>query len=404
MNKIILSLFAGYLLGSISPSYILGKILRGIDLRNYGTGNLGTTNTKQVLGWGPAIVVAIWDLAKGVLAVLIGLWLGLPQVWAFCAGLCAIIGHIFPFYLKFKGGQGVATAVGLIFYFIFLVFKNQHFYHLGNLLYSLAVLAILSLALLYIGRKGEVIGFFVLPLLLVFVFLNIPPTLSMLFLSILIGFIFLIQIINIKKLKILALNEQIRPKIFYWRTFLRPLALVFVIIYFLISKKSLLCLIGILALIFILIDLIRLVHSGVNLFLFKNVAGFLRDKEKKKFSSMTYFLVALFIVIMVFPKDIAQLSILFLIFGDLAAKFFGLKFGRKKFFSKTLEGSIAYFTFALLSGFILTFFISFPFWILVLGSLTAAVVEALSLFGIDDNFTVGLISATVMYAFQFFIA
>jgi len=111
-----LAIFTGSLLGSVNPAFFFGKILRGIDIREHGTKNAGTTNTKKVLGIGPAIVTAIFDLSKGLIAIWIASALGPPPVWAYLAGLSAIFGHIFPFYLNFRGGQGTATAVGLLFY------------------------------------------------------------------------------------------------------------------------------------------------------------------------------------------------------------------------------------------------------------------------------------------------
>jgi len=65
----LLALLIGYLLGSISPAFILGKVLKGIDIRQHGTKNAGTTNVKKVLGLGPAIFTAIYDLSKGLLAI-----------------------------------------------------------------------------------------------------------------------------------------------------------------------------------------------------------------------------------------------------------------------------------------------------------------------------------------------
>lgn len=106
-----------YLLGSISFSIFAARLIKGIDIRNHGSGNAGATNTMRVLGKGPGITVFILDILKGVLAVWLGRWLG-PEgsewVPALC-GLAAIAGHNWPIYFRFKGGKGIATLVGIMF-------------------------------------------------------------------------------------------------------------------------------------------------------------------------------------------------------------------------------------------------------------------------------------------------
>lgn len=109
-----LSLLIGYLLGCISPSYFLSK-MKGIDLQNQGRKNLGTTNAFLLLGRTSGIIVMVIDFMKGFLAV----WLAqmiFPDfpIAGVAAGVAAILGHIFPFYLKFRGGKGLATLGGVI--------------------------------------------------------------------------------------------------------------------------------------------------------------------------------------------------------------------------------------------------------------------------------------------------
>ena len=108
---------AGYLLGSIPFAYLAGKLTRGIDLRQHGSGNLGATNVYRTLGWKVAAVVFLLDLLKGALPVLlvkryaVGSHLGL---WAIAAGVAAIAGHAKPIFLLWRGGgKGVATAAGV---------------------------------------------------------------------------------------------------------------------------------------------------------------------------------------------------------------------------------------------------------------------------------------------------
>lgn len=111
----LLGLVLAYLLGSIPTSYLAGKLIGGIDLREHGSRNLGATNVFRVLGWKYAIPVLLLDAGKGtVAAVVIGQWAG-PQPWMpFLMGTAAILGHIFTVFLRFRGGKGVATAAGVL--------------------------------------------------------------------------------------------------------------------------------------------------------------------------------------------------------------------------------------------------------------------------------------------------
>jgi len=112
----VLAIVASYLLGATPTSYIAGKLGRGIDLREHGSKNLGATNVYRILGWKYAIPVALFDIAKGAIPVLLfARWAGavehpwLPVV----LGGAAVLGHMFSPYVTFRGGKGVATAAGM---------------------------------------------------------------------------------------------------------------------------------------------------------------------------------------------------------------------------------------------------------------------------------------------------
>lgn len=111
----VISVLLSYLLGSVSFSVLLAKGLKGIDIRHHGSGNAGATNTLRVLGKGPAILVLLLDILKGVIAVLLGKWLGDGSLWvpALC-GIASIIGHNWPVYFRFRGGKGIATTIGVM--------------------------------------------------------------------------------------------------------------------------------------------------------------------------------------------------------------------------------------------------------------------------------------------------
>ncbi|MCA0172097.1 glycerol-3-phosphate 1-O-acyltransferase PlsY [Bacillus sp. RAR_GA_16] len=116
----ILICIAAYLLGSISFSYLIAKIVKKIDIRDHGSGNAGATNTLRVLGTGPAIAVLALDVIKGILAVWLGYWFSSEPIVPFLAGICAILGHNWPIFFGFRGGKGVATTIGVFATIAFL--------------------------------------------------------------------------------------------------------------------------------------------------------------------------------------------------------------------------------------------------------------------------------------------
>lgn len=113
------ALIIGYIIGSFQTGYFYGRS-KGIDIREHGSGNSGTTNTLRTLGWKAGIVTFLGDSLKAVLAVVLA-WLlfhkncgDLVKVVELYAGFGAVLGHNFPFYMKFKGGKGIACTAGMI--------------------------------------------------------------------------------------------------------------------------------------------------------------------------------------------------------------------------------------------------------------------------------------------------
>lgn len=109
-----LATLMGYLLGCSNMAYWL-SLIKKVDIRGNGSGNLGASNATVLLGWGAGVIVAVHDIGKAVLAVLLAklLFPGLEAVGA-AAGVACVLGHIFPFYLKFKGGKGLASFLGMV--------------------------------------------------------------------------------------------------------------------------------------------------------------------------------------------------------------------------------------------------------------------------------------------------
>jgi glycerol-3-phosphate acyltransferase PlsY len=108
----ILFIIAAYLLGSVPTGLLLGKAL-GVDIRNSGSGNIGATNVYRTLGRKVGVITLLGDCLKGLIPVLAARWLGFPDIWVAAAGLAAFLGHVYTVFLCFKGGKGVATALGV---------------------------------------------------------------------------------------------------------------------------------------------------------------------------------------------------------------------------------------------------------------------------------------------------
>lgn len=108
----LLLLVGGYLLGSVQSGLIVGQIYRGVDVREYGSGKTGFTNTLRMFGLGAALIVVLFDIAKGALPILIGRFVFDDSLGAALGGMAAVVGHTWPVFAGFRGGRGVATSFG----------------------------------------------------------------------------------------------------------------------------------------------------------------------------------------------------------------------------------------------------------------------------------------------------
>ena len=135
INNIVIAIIIGYLLGSFPSAYLAGRMRKGIDIREVGSKNMGAMNVFYEVGPMEAVLVTLADLDKGIGAILLVRWLSgihLISPFDFLTGLtaaAAVMGHIFPVFLKFRGGKGAATAIGILIFlmpwavpFLFIVF------------------------------------------------------------------------------------------------------------------------------------------------------------------------------------------------------------------------------------------------------------------------------------------
>ena len=150
----IIAIGIAYLLGSIPSAYIAGHLLRGIDIRQVGGGNMGAVNTLREIGLVPGLLVLVTDIAKGALAVVIALQLDLSLILILISGFAAVVGHNWPVFLRFKGGKGAATTIGVLFALVPLEFAI-------SLALILTIIVITSNV-----RLGIIIGLLILPFII----------------------------------------------------------------------------------------------------------------------------------------------------------------------------------------------------------------------------------------------
>jgi glycerol-3-phosphate acyltransferase PlsY len=112
VTKELLALAAAYFLGSVPFAIVLVRLFRGVDVRMQGSGNAGATNVLRTAGKGLAVGTMLLDVGKGVLAVVLMQAVTYDARWLGAAAVAAVLGHVFPVWFSFRGGKGVATAIG----------------------------------------------------------------------------------------------------------------------------------------------------------------------------------------------------------------------------------------------------------------------------------------------------
>ena len=395
--RILISSFIGYLFGSFLPGYFLPLWIKKIDIRKLGDGNPGTLNVKRTVGGFLAFITGLYDVLKGFIPMFIVHYLFKYSLfYAYLAGFSAVLGHKFPFYLDFRGGRGFATSLSL-FFFIFFKVLYQNFSSLEVFyLFSYIILYALLLNMATKG-KGDVFTMTMFPIIGTFIGLNIGLNTDFWFM---LSLIFIITMEAVKNL-IRDGFKFYTEKHTFWRIITRPFALLFIPLAIIFSKIFVIILIGIILALFFIIDLLRmLVWKVENFFqfeLFKNFRIF-KEKEKGRVSSITNFLLGIFLSFVLFDMNISFASLGFTSLGDMMAKWVGINFGERKIFKnseKTLEGSLGFLCASITCAFFLWYFSKLPLYLVSIGAIIAFIVEAIPN-PIDDNFSVPIISGTVM--------
>jgi len=172
LNNLLIVLM-GYIIGSVPSGYLAGKFLKKIDIRDFGSGNIGTTNIFRVLGIKAAIIVFLVDFFKSFLYIMIvrRYFFGNDHLLLVISGLFIILGNVFPIFLNFKGGKGVASSAGLFaglspiaficaFVIFFLSVAKTRYVSLGSLLASLTLF--LANLIIYIKYDKSILPIVVL--------------------------------------------------------------------------------------------------------------------------------------------------------------------------------------------------------------------------------------------------
>ncbi len=170
--NLLLIVIAGYLLGSIPTAIIAGKLLKGIDVREHGSGNAGATNVFRVLGWQAGLLVLAIDIAKGFVATKYASQIALvpldisPVYLMFLGGVSAVFGHIWTVFAGFKGGKGVGAAAGMLialypvavlvcFAIFAVVVATTRYVSLGSITAAVSLPVVLWLLQSYYGKTVE---------------------------------------------------------------------------------------------------------------------------------------------------------------------------------------------------------------------------------------------------------
>ena len=152
--KMTMVILLSYLIGCFPSAYFLGKMYKNIDIRNHGSGNSGSTNALRVMGTKFGILTLVLDVIKGMIAVLIGQAI-LGNQGGIVAGILVVLGHNFPVFLKFKGGKGVATSIGVL---LILTWQTS---------LTVIIIGVITIALTRYVSLGSILGAAIAPVAVV---------------------------------------------------------------------------------------------------------------------------------------------------------------------------------------------------------------------------------------------
>jgi acyl-phosphate glycerol 3-phosphate acyltransferase len=396
MFNSILAIIIGYLLGTVLMAYILGKLFRRIDIREHGSKNPGAMNAFKVLGPGYGVITLLFDMFKGVLAIFVAQLLQVPTVIVLASGFSAIIGHAFPFYLKFKGGRGAATAYGILIWLLIMITKN---YLTINAAIPFAFFLFFVIACYWVTRSVNVTAIGGFPAFAPLILWHAGCNAYTVFTAIISGYLIAVSVITVAKAggvkSELEAHGRKVVKIKLIRKLVRLGATLIPLLYLGYTRKLAGGFTAVALGLFIVFEVARRLRPDLHKM--RGLKIVLKKGEPTRMlSGYTFYLIASLFVILVFPQGIGGLSLLFLTLGDLFAELVGLNFPRVRTFpGKTLEGSLGCLSICLLVGFIVMIFYDISLLQVLIGSLAATFVESLP--RVEDNLFMAPISALSMW-------
>ena len=386
----IISIIIGYILGSILPAYIIGR-LKGIDIRKVGSKNAGTSNVYHELGLKYAVLTGFYDFFKGLLAIWISSLLQANFVVTQIAGYAAVVGHVFPFYINFRGGQGLASSMALlIYYMITYIFLGTEI--LVFLLYLLLIVILYKMSC----KVTNLIAILIYPLIGYFVWVYYPTSKFNVFTSIILGYIIIMALYNIIKFKKIEFRED--PNYVWWKLILNPALMIIVIIFAILPLIFSLVLVGLLAIIIGAIDFFKFFNQNQEEKISKKFKNALEITEEKKLLHVSIILVSMFLTMLIFGftnRTVVIVTLIFYLIGNTFGIFFRLAYGKRELLNKTQEEFMGY----IISGLILTFIffsvLNLNPLILLLGGLAIAHLQLIP-YKTNENLVVPLLSCLLM--------
>lgn len=396
----VLPVVIAYLLGSFLPGYFLPLWLRKVDIRKIGDGNPGTINVKRTLGYPLAILVGFYDIGKGLLSMLIAYKLfRAPVPIVTLSGFASIMGHKYPFYLRFKGGRGIAATLGI---FVFMIARiSIEFFSTYEIVLTIIFIIVYAILTRLATHDENFFTVTFLPILGAILSIKVKELSELLLVLFLMGMIFYESSKNLK-LKMFKLSSE---KYTLWRVFIRPMALLFILVSELAGRKVVMYLSGSVLLASFIFDLVRFAIPRFERMLEREIfpdVKILRARERGRISSITNFMLGIFFVFVFFPQSIAYASIGFMSLGDMFAKIVGINYGETKIFGrsgKSIEGTMGFLSAALAVAFLAWMSGFLALWYGTVGALAAAAVESFPS-QIDDNVSVPVVSGAIMLAVQ----
>lgn len=208
----VLALTLGYLLGSVLPADLLARS-RGVDIRAVGTRNPGATNALEQLGLVPGLIAGAYDVSVGLVSMYVAWRLGLSTGWIYLAGMAAVVGHVLPVFFRFRGGQGMAAATGMLVYELLVSLARGQLTWIG-----IATLWVVAATVFVLFRSATIVGVLVVPVLEVELLLSRPDWQFLIFMTGLAGLIWVVQLSIARQQHLFRLADPVRQWVGKFRT------------------------------------------------------------------------------------------------------------------------------------------------------------------------------------------